>query len=264
MKKDNLSIAFIQANLHWEDSERNLKQFSKKLESIRQADLIVLPEMFNTGFSPFNPATAQNMDGPAVEWLKENAHKKNSVICTTVLIKEDEKMYNRLFWVRPDGSFGTYDKKHLFRMGREDQYITAGTKKFVGELHGWKIMPLVCYDLRFPGWSRNAYIDGEFTYDLLIYTANWPEVRKNVWKSLLTARAIENQAFVLGVNRIGLDGQSFAHSGDSCIIDPKGYLYDAAGADSEAIVSCSISHSELTAFREKFRVSLDWDKIETL
>lgn len=256
-----LDIALLQSDLHWENPEANLSAFEQKLKAIDGADLIILPEMFNTAFSPFNEANAEPMDGMAVSWLKQKAAETQAVICTSVLIKEKGKLFNRLFWMKPDGSYSNYDKKHLFRMGREDEYITAGDGTLVAHLKDWNIMPLICYDLRFPCWSRNTYRDGKFKYDLLIYTANWPAVRAHVWKSLLLARALENQCYVAGVNRVGTDGQGFDHSGNSLIIDPKGNVLASSVPSEEKVLRAKINLEELQQFRDKFRVSLDWDSV---
>src|SRR5699024_11051193 len=183
-----------------------------------KTDLIVLPEMFSTGFT-MNPETlAEEMNGPTMKWMLEQAQKFSCVVTGSLPIKEDGKFFNRLIWMRPDGSFEHYDKRHLFGLGKEDRVYSPGNKKLFVELNGWKICPVICYDLRFPVWLRNTNAE----YDILLVVANWPEKRSSHWKALIPARAVENQAFVIGVNRVGHDGNEVYHAGDSMCIDPNG------------------------------------------
>ena len=201
----DLQIAIIQTDILWEDIEGNLKKFSKLISTIDQSvDLIVLPEMFSTGFSMRSNEMAESMDGKAVLWMKEMASSTNACITGSVIIKDMGKNYNRLIWATPNGEVSHYDKRHLFRMSKEQEHFSAGEKKLIVELKGWKICPLICYDLRFPVWARNKE-----NYELLIYVANWPAPRKKVWETLLQARAIENISYVVGVNRIGEDGNGY-------------------------------------------------------
>ncbi|MBA3706782.1 MAG: amidohydrolase, partial [Bacteroidetes bacterium] len=217
----DLKITIIQSNLHWENKEKNLEMFSKKIAAITDAtDLIVLPEMFTTGFSMNPKKFAEIMSGPTIEWLKQKAREKKCVITGSFIAEENGNYFNRLVWMNSDGTYNTYDKRHLFRMADEHNHYNFGKSKLVVELKGWKICPLVCYDLRFPVWSRNVKSE----YDVLIYVANWPERRNHHWRTLLLARAIENQCYSIGVNRIGADGNSIAHSGDSTVIDPRGMI----------------------------------------
>ncbi|MFL5754547.1 MAG: nitrilase-related carbon-nitrogen hydrolase, partial [Bacteroidia bacterium] len=216
----NLTITIVQSPLHWEAPDANLSMFNKKLDTITEAtDLIVLPEMFTTGFAVEREHVAEEQEGKGLQWMRKKAKEKNCVITGSIAVKENGKLYNRLYWVEPDGNYKHYDKRHLFRMAKENNFFTPGERKIICELKGWKICPLICYDLRFPVWSRNKWTREEggesrditlkADYDVLIYVANWPEVRSFPWKSLLIARAIENQCYTIGVNRIGADGNNF-------------------------------------------------------
>ena len=218
-KMENLKITVFQGYLFWENAEKNLKNISLRLSGIREkTDLIILPEMFNTGFSMEAEALGESMNGKTMQWMHKTAEQYDCVVTGSLIIKEDGKYYNRLIWMRPNGTHSHYDKRHLFALGKEHQTYTAGDKKLIVELKGWNICPMICYDLRFPVWLRN--VDAE--YDLLLIVANWPERRALHWRALIPARAIENQAYVIGVNRIGHDGNEVYHSGDSTCIDPNG------------------------------------------
>lgn len=192
--------------------------------------------------------------------MRDKANRKQAVICGSIVIRENEKYYNRLIWMQPDGQFQQYDKRHLFSMGGEHHKFTKGEESLFVELKGWKIKPLVCYDLRFPVWSKNNYTDGKYDFDLLIYIANWPAVRRDPWMSLLKARAIENQAYVIGVNRVGEDGKGLNHSGDSNIYNAKGQELIQQAMQSEFTETILLSKKDLNDFREKFTVGLDWDR----
>ncbi|MEI6575468.1 MAG: amidohydrolase [Bacteroidota bacterium] len=257
----DLRITLFQSELLWEDVAGNLARFDEKLRDYKgMQDLILLPEMFNTGFSVEPEQIAESPGGPSVQWLSQKAKELDCVICGSLVIREGVNFYNRLVWMRPDGNMDTYDKRHLFRMADEHLLFRAGSHKRIVELNGWRICPLVCYDLRFPVWSKNTYKAGQYEYDVLIYIANWPEARNLAWKSLLMARAMENLSYVAGVNRVGRDGKGIAYSGDSVIIDPKGkrLLGVPANMDSEATIS--LNWEELRDIREKFNVGLDWDE----
>ncbi len=259
----DLKITIIQANLFWEDTKKNIATFDTRIKEIgEETDLIVLPEMFNTGFSINPKIIAEEYQGATFSWMQSKAYENNAVITGSVLTKIDGNYLNRLYWIMPDGSHHYYDKKHLFRLGKEWQVFTPGTKKLLVELKGWRIMPLICYDLRFPVWNKNRLIDGRYEYDLLIYVANWPAVRKYAWKHLLIGRAIENQAFVAGINRVGQDGNSMNHSGDSMILDAQGQIISQANTNQEETLTCHLSKSELVNFREEFKFSLDWDEFD--
>jgi predicted amidohydrolase len=282
----NLKITIIQSELHWENVDENLAMFSQKINSIaEQTDVIVLPEMFTTGFSMDSSRLAEKMDGKTVSWIKNQAKKANAVVTGSLIIEEEGKFYNRLIWAQPDENIYTYDKRHLFRMADEHNHFTAGEQRLIIEWKGWKICPLICYDLRFPVWSRNVEFkvqNSKFEvnsyknisedepetlnlkpfYDCLIYIANWPEVRKEPWSKLLEARAIENQVYVVGVNRVGLDGKSINYSGNSAIIDPKGSIISNIKPQQNEIVTVELNKQELEDFREKFPVGLDADDFE--
>jgi predicted amidohydrolase len=256
----NLNIAVIQADLEWENCKENLAMFDKRLSLIDEAtDLIILPEMFNTGFSINPKKIAEKTDGPAFNWMQKKAMSLQSAITGSILTDEDGNYFNRLYWIWPDGTFTTYDKKHLFRLGREFQVFTAGKKRTIVELKGWKILPLICYDLRFPVWSKNRYLKDDYEYDLLIYVANWPVTRSFTWQQLLIARAIENQAYCIGTNRVGRDGKNIAHSGDSVILDFHGNSIARGESNKEQIVYGSLSPEPLQQFRRDFTAGADWD-----
>jgi len=257
----DLKVTYIQSPLVWEKPEENRNLFSKEINKIsEETDLIILPEMFNTGFSMRPEITAEKMNGKTLQWMKEMAEKKSCVITGSLAIEEDGKYFNRLIWMRPDGSYSSYDKRHLFRHGHEQDHYETGTRKLIVELKGWKICPLVCYDLRFPVWSRNRQVNGKASYDLLIYVANWPEVRSFPWKTLLIARAIENQAFVVGVNRVGQDGMNLPHQGDSAVISFKGELLSQINAGKDLAETITLSYQALADFRSAFPVGLDADE----
>lgn len=253
----DLKITIIQSNLHWENIRRNLEMFSQKIASLNEeTDLIVLPEMFSTGFTMNNKPLAENMSGKTFGWMKQKAQEKNCVITGSVIIEENGKYFNRLIWMRADGSFETYDKRHLFRYADEQKYYSAGNKKLIVELEGWKICPLICYDLRFPVWIRNRNKE----YDALIFVANWPERRNYPREALLIARAIENQAYVIGVNRVGKDGNGVNHSGDSVVINPQGEVLCKAKPNEETVLTVTLSFSELAEWRKKFPAWMDADQ----
>lgn len=214
-----LKITTFQAYLFWENIPKSLAYLGEKLRSLREkTDLIILPEMFNTGFTTNVERCAEPMGGPTMRWMYDIAQLYDCVVAGSLIIEEDGKYFNRFIWMTSDGSYVQYDKRHLFGLAREDEVFTPGKKRVIVELKGWKVCPMICYDLRFPVWSRNQ--DG--AYDLLIYIANWPDTRSGHWKSLIPARAIENQAFVIGVNRIGHDGNEQYYAGNSMCISPLG------------------------------------------
>src|SRR5690606_30129919 len=248
--KTNLKTALIQVDLAWEDPSENLRKFSERINNINeQADLIVLPEMFSTGFSMNAEALAENMDGSTVSWMKKTAIDKNTAITGSVIIKEKGEFYNRLFFVFPDGSFKTYDKRHTFTLAKEDKTYAAGKERLIVEYNGWRICPLICYDLRFPVWARNTS-----DYDLLIYVANWPETRIHAWDILLQARAIENMSYCIGVNRTGNDGNEYKYNGHTAAYDCLGKnLFDNNRAhEFTQIITLDKSHVEETRDKLKF------------
>ncbi len=257
----DLNIALVQSSLVWEDAEANLRNFDQKLNEIApETDLVMLPEMFNTGFSINPKRIAEHPDGRSFNWLRNKAAELNCVVTGSILTEEDNRYYNRIYWMHPDGSFETYDKRHLFRLGEEYKVFTAGNHRKIFEIKGWKILPLICYDLRFPVWIKNRYLDGSYEYDLIVCVANWPAVRQYAWKQLIIARAIENQAYAAAVNRVGADGNGFAHTGDSAITDPQGFIISQAQPEKEQIITASLSWNELQQFRRQFTIGLDWDE----
>lgn len=257
---DHLKISLIQTNIHWHNIDANLAMLEEKIWQIGQeTDLIILPEMFNTGFTNNAAQLAEPMNSKTYRWMKQQAMQTQAVVIGSFIVKEKTQYFNRLLWMEPNGSFAFYDKKHLFRMSKEHEIFSSGKERLIKTWKGWKICPLVCYDLRFPVWSRN-YMDqnGDLLYDLLIYVANWPAARSEAWLTLLKARAIENLSYVVGVNRIGEDGNQVAYNGNSCLADYKGKV-TFSKADEEMITTLTLSRSDLLAFRKKFPAYLDAD-----
>lgn len=255
-----LKITTFQAYLFWENIDKNLQNLALRLSSIREkTDLIVLPEMFSTGFTMNAAALAEEMDGKTMKWMQQQAVRFQSVITGTIIIKENDKFYNRLIWMRPDGTYEYYDKRHLFGLGKEDDTYTAGDKKLFVELNGWKICPIICYDIRFPVWLRNK--GGE--YDMLLVVASWPERRSLHWRTLIPARAIENQAYVVAVNRVGHDGNEVYHSGDSMCIDPNGNVVYYKPND-EDLYTFTINKLEVEKARRAFPFLKDADDFKLL
>ena len=270
-----LKVTIIQSKLHWEDRRANLRMFEEKIRSIsRPTEIVVLPEMFSTGFSMNPEKLAETMEGKTVEWMKRLAAHKNIILTGSVIIGQpaesgQTEYFNRLIWMLPNGEYGYYDKRHLFAYAGEDKHYSAGNKRLIASVKGWKINLLVCYDLRFPVWSRQAppLAPGKETtgpeYDLLIYVANWPEKRNRAWKTLLRARAIENQCYVVGVNRVGEDGNGINYSGDSMIFYPDGTkLYHKT--HDEEIFTATLDMAELETVREKFPFWKDADRFTIL
>jgi len=256
----DLTVTLIQTNLFWEEPVKNIKHFGRLISTIgTSTDLILLPEMFNTGFSINPKSCAETMDGPSLAFLKEKSKNKNSVIMATLLIKENDEFFNRLVCIYPGGKIYTYDKRHLFRLSEEYMIFKGGDDFLVVEVKGWKIKPLICYDLRFPVWSKNTFSEGKYAYDILIFLANWPNNRESVWKTLLQARAMENQAYVIGVNRVGEDGHGLFHSGDSMVLDAKGNCLMETKPAKEEIKTVTLFAQDLDLFRESFTLGLDWD-----
>ena len=250
----DLQLALIQTSLVWQGAAANREYFARLLEQARGADLIVLPEMFSTGFSMDSAALAEPEDGPTSQWLRQQAQDLGAVVCGSLIIQAADGSYrNRLLWARPDGSLAHYDKRHLFRMAGEHKHYSAGEQQVVLEVKGWRVRPLICYDLRFPVWSRDA--GGT---DLLLYTANWPAARRHHWNRLLPARAIENLCYVAAVNRVGEDGKGHAYSGDSQVLDFQGESLLAA-QDVDGVFHVSLSAAELAAYRQRFPAHLDVD-----
>ncbi len=254
---ENIRLTMVQSHLFWENTRANLDMFDEKLVGLEgKTDLVILPEMFTTGFSMQAESMAEAMGGQTFQWLQAKAAALGAVVTGSVMVRENGYFYNRLLWVRPDGTFEYYDKRHLFTLAKEHNTYMPGAKKLVTEWKGWRICPLICYDLRFPVWARNTE-----DYDLLVYVANWPETRSHHWKTLLAARAIENQSFVIGVNRVGTDQNRLAYSGDSSLVDYAGQvLYQVTGV--EDVFSCTLDKKALKAYREKLNFLRDQDNFK--
>lgn len=250
-----MKLTLIQSEIIWENKFRNFERIGEMLTSIPcGTDLVILPEMFNTGFS-MNPAElAESPKSVTFDWMHDIAAKFNFGICGSYIVSENGKFHNRWIFVSPEGDIWSYDKRHLFTISGEEELFTRGKERLVFSFRGTRICPNICYDLRFPVWSRNRN-----DYDLLINSANWPESRRDVWITLLKARALENQCFVAGVNRIGIDGAGIRYCGDSMILGPKGEIITESRQNEECIISGEISIGELSDFRKKFPVLNDSD-----
>lgn len=259
----DLTISLIQTHVAWENPDVNLSHFREKILQIdNPTDLIILPEMFNTAFTMDAQKNAEDMNGITMVWMAEMANKSKAVICGSLIIHEEGRYYNRLIWMRPDGSFHTYDKKHLFRMGDEQKNYSQGSKRLITEIKGWKVLPLICYDLRFPVWSKNRYENGNYDFDLIVYVTNWPSARSLAFTSLLRARAIENMAYVAGSNRIGSDGRKYDFEGRAMITGPDGGILLDLGKDADKTDSVTLKPGPLQDIRSKLGVGMDWDKFE--
>ncbi|MDB5208137.1 MAG: amidohydrolase [Flavisolibacter sp.] len=286
----SITFTLIQTALHWEDKQANMRMLEEKIRGIKEkTQVVVLPEMFSTGFSMKPELLAESMEGETVQWMKRVAAEKRIILTGSVIIEEDNSYYNRSIWMLPNGEYGYYNKRHLFAYAEEDKHYTAGAERFIASVNGWKINLQVCYDLRFPVWARQApprqknlvplpFSNGEggqrpdeaergqgeaFEYDVLLYVANWPEKRSTAWKTLLQARAIENQSYVIGVNRVGEDGNGIYHSGDSMVIDPLGeILYHKK--DEEDSCTITLNKEDLQTVRERFQFWRDKDEFQIL
>jgi predicted amidohydrolase len=258
-----MRISLVQTSLIWENPTANRQMLSAKLAPLKgKTDVVVLPEMFSTGFSMGAGNLAETVSGPTVEWMRQTAWQLDAVVTGSIMSKDDygETRYNRLVWMFPDGTYQVYDKRHLFGLADESKYLTAGQSRLVIEWKGWRICPLICYDLRFPVWSRNASAD---PYDLLIYVANWPSRRGHHWRTLLTARAIENQAYVAGVNIFGTDGAGLEYTGDSGLVDFFGaQLFQIS--DREDVVTAELSLEALQAYRRQLPFLEDADAFKLI
>jgi predicted amidohydrolase len=252
---EKMKITLVQPDIIWENPGANLEKYSEMISDIDSTDLIVFPEMFTTGFSMQPIILKEKMDGVTVNWMKKLAAEKNAAITGSLIIEDGDKIFNRVVWVFPDGKIEKYDKHHLFTMGLEPQFYSAGNEKTIIEFKGWRICPLICYDLRFPVWARNAE-----NYDVLLYVANWPSPRHHHWKSLLVARAVENQSYCIAVNRTGKDGTGLNHLGDSCLISPKG-IAEFLG-ENECVKTFEITYSELHDYRKSFPLLDDRDEFD--
>jgi omega-amidase len=255
----DLNVTLVQAELAWQDPEGNRQQFAGLLGNLRgDTDLVILPEMFNTGFTMDTAAQAEEMGGETIAWMAEQARCLDVTLCGSLIVSAGGQYYNRCIWMPPDGHLSFYDKRHLFRMAGEHEHFAAGSERLVVALKGWRVCPLVCYDLRFPVWSR-----GTLDFDLLLYVANWPTARRSAWRALLPARAVENQCYAAGVNRIGADGRRVAYAGDSLVADPFGNLLADLG-DAPGIVTVRLERDSLDRYREKFPAWRDADRFALL
>ena len=264
--QSSLTITLVQTHLHWENKAANLAMLQQKIMCIKEkTEVVVLPEMFSTGFSMKPEQFAETMDGETMQWMRNIAQQKKIILTGSLIIKEEDKYYNRLIWMLPNGSYGCYNKRHLFGYAEEDKHYTAGDKRLITSVKGWKINTQICYDLRFPVWARQSPLStreegqgGEGEYDILLYVANWPERRNAAWQTLLAARAIENQCYVIGVNRVGLDGNNIAYCGNSTVIDALGkVLYNKN--NEEDIVTITLQKQELQTIRNQFPFLRDRD-----
>jgi omega-amidase len=257
-----LNVSLVQGATRWHDAPANREYYGSLVRRVAgQSDLIVLPETFLSGFSNDTHASAEGMDGKGVAWMRELAADVNAVITGSLAIREGDKVYNRLIWARPDGTFAQYDKRHLFRMAGEHTRYGGGNERLIVELKGWRILPQVCYDLRFPVWLRNrrlASAEGGMDYDLSFFVANWPAPRRQPWRTLLRARAIENLSYVIGVNRVGVDGNDLPYAGDSAVIDPVGEPLIEFGTQ-EQVATIALDPTPLLAHRERFPAWMDAD-----
>jgi predicted amidohydrolase len=248
----DLQVTMVQTDIVWEDAAANRNRLKGLLESLGTTDLIILPEMFTTGFTLHGEVLAESMQGPTVEWMVQCSADLDAVITGSIIVREKMSLYNRLIWVTPAGTIESYDKHHLFRYARENDIYSAGTEKKIFEVNGWKVRPFICYDLRFPCWSANVSKE----YDLGFYVANWPKARTQHWDALLIARAIENQAYIAGVNRVGRDGNDLLYSGNSTVFDPQGQVLRKCGVDS-AVVTTTLSREALEQYRLRFPAWMD-------
>lgn len=253
----DLKLALVQTSMHWQDTAANHEHFSALLEQAQGADLIILPEMFTTGYSMDAVALAEPEDGVTRQWMLNQAKKLNTVVTGSLIVRTSDGSYrNRLYWARPDGTHASYDKRHLFRMAGEHKHYSGGERRVLLEVKGWHVRPLICYDLRFPVWSRDPY-----DTDLLIYVASWPKARRDAWNRLLPARAIENLCYVAAVNRVGMDGKGYPYSGDSQVLDFQGETLCAA-QEEDGVFLTTLTGAALATYRQRFPAYQDADAFE--
>ena len=253
----HLRVTLVQAELAWQDPAANRHRLAGHFRGLAgHTDLVVLPEMFSTGFTMEAAALAEDMNGPTVGWLREEAAALGCVITGSLIVREEGRCYNRLVWARPDGTLAHYDKRHLFRLAGEERHFAPGARRVVLEVKGWRVCPMICYDLRFPVWSRSRD-----DYDLLLYVANWPQRRALAWSVLLKARAIENLCYVVGVNRIGKDGNGATYAGDSVALDFLGQPLSSEGGG-DRVETAVLDLESLRSYRESFPAHLDADRFE--
>ena len=252
---NNLKITLVQPDILWQRASENMAKYSEMFSGLSNTtDIVVLPEMFSTGFCTDPETIAETMDGDTVRWMKRTAESMKCAVAGSLIIREDRHFFNRLIFIDQYENLTWYDKRHLFRMAGEESKFTAGINRLIVPLKGWHVCFQICYDLRFPVWSRN-----QDDYDVLVTVANWPAARNDVWNTLLKARAIENQSYAIGVNRVGTDGNGVYYTGDSMVINPKGVVIGEFPASKEEIQTITLSRDELNDFREKFPVWKDRD-----
>ena len=258
----NIKVTLVQSPLHWENPKANRDMFEHKIAMMEDyTELIILPEMFTTGFTMNPQQCAEPHLGESFQWMQNLASERGVAICGSIVTEDKGKYFNRLYWVQPDGTYYHYDKKHLFSFAGETQHYTAGKERVIVEYKGWKFLLLICYDLRFPVWIKNNYsAEKGFDYDCIINVANWPAARSHPWRVLLMARAIENQAYMIGVNRLGEDANGIQYSGDSALISPMGENFSDLMPGEEKTETISMPKCQLDDFRNKFRVAEDWDR----
>jgi len=259
LSKDVLNISLMQGATRWHDPAGNRDYYGALMAPLKGSDLILLPETFTSGFSNEAIRNAETMDGPTVAWLRGQARVLDAAVCGSVQLRVEGKVFNRLLFATPDGAVKHYDKRHLFRYAGEHERYAAGAERLIVDWRGWRICPLVCYDLRFPVYSRNAHRGGRFDYDLLLFVANWPTARREPWRTLLRARAIENLSYCAGLNRVGADGNGLNYSGDSAVVDFLGQPLVELGAQ-EQIVTVALDAAALAAHRERFPAWMDADE----
>lgn len=252
----NLKISCIQNDVITRNPEANRRHLDEMLKSVENTDIIVFPETFTTGFPADPNEFAEEVGGPTMQWMREKAAENNCAVCGTIILKNNG-FYNSFTWMEPDGRYHLYNKRHLFTMGGEIG-LNRGEERITIEYKGWRIRPFVCYDMRFPVWNRNSFKDGKYEYDLAVFTAEWPEKKSEVWNTLLRARAIENQAYIVGVNRVGIDDSNIKYKGETMILNMKGRVV-AQATEGECVVTGEINMEDLVAFRNYFTVAKDWD-----
>lgn len=260
MNDNDLHIAIVQQDIVWEDKNANFERLERLFAQIDEpVDLVILPETFNTGFSPNAKALAEPDDGPTFQWVKKWAVKLSAVIMGSWYTIDDGQVYNRLYCVSSEGLCNFYNKRHTFRLSSESQEVTCGNHLLTVKIDDWKIQPFVCYDLRFPVWTRNRFNDNSFRYDIAVFVANWPATRAKAWQRLLQARSIENQCYTIGVNRVGDDALGTPHSGNSMVISPNGNIIHQLDENKEMVKVLKLSYPNLERYRNKYPFHLDWD-----
>lgn len=252
----DLRVTCIQNDVIARDPEANRRHLDEMLKNVENTDVIVFPETFTTGFPADPNEFAEEVGGTTMQWMRKIAAEKDCAVCGTIVLRNNG-FYNSFIWMQPDGIYHIYNKRHLFTMGGE-LGLNPGEERITIEWKGWRIRPFVCYDLRFPVWDRNSFKDGKFEYDIAIFTAEWPKKKSEVWNTLLRARAIENQAFVVGVNRVGIDDSNIEYKGESMVLNMKGRVV-AQAEEGESVVTAELNMEDLQSFRDYFTVAKDWD-----